>query len=118
MNHIDNNKPNSMPINKDFDSDERVPFTWEQLKDFCNNLTDEQLSKTVYVSQEDSSIEILYASELGDDHYKFDEEEYSFSKADFDKLYHFDGKYETFEQALESEPYIFVPGTNVYLFDI
>jgi len=99
-------------------NEEIEPFTWAKLKEFCNRLTDEQLSKTVYVSQEDSSIEILYASELGDDHYKFDEEEYSFSKADFDPLYHFDGKYDTFQEALDKEPYVLVPGTNVYLFDI
>lgn len=98
--------------------EEKEPFTWAKLKEFCNGLTEDQLSKTVYVSQEDSSIEILYASELGSDHYNFDEEEYSMSKDDFDPKYHLDGKYESFEEAIENEPYTLVPGNNVYLFDI
>lgn len=96
---------------------ETEPYTWAKLKEFCNQLNDEQLSQTVRVIQEDSSIEILDASELGDDHYKFDDEEYSVTKDDFDPSYHLDEKYKTFEEAIANEEYIFTPKTNVYLYE-
>lgn len=98
-------------------SEEKEPFTWAKLKDFCNSLSDEQLSQNVRVIQEEGSIEIDSASEIGDDHYKFDDEEYSFTKADFDPEYDLDGKYKTFEEAIEKEDYVFTPKTNVYLFE-
>lgn len=84
---------------------------------FCNTLSDEQLSQTVHVIQEESSIEIDSASEIGDDHYKFDDEEYSVTKADFDPEYHCEGKYASFEEALEKEDYRLTPKTNVYLYE-
>lgn len=99
------------------ENQEEKKFTWADLKEFCNQLNNEQLSQTVRVIQEDSSIEIESASELGDDHYKFDDEEYSVSKDDFDPEYHCDGKYKTFNEALEKEDYVFTPKTNVYLYE-
>lgn len=100
------------------EQDEIPPFTWAKLKEVCNKLSDEQLTQTVMVIQEDSSIEILSAEELGSDHYLFDNDnEYSVSKEDFDPEYHLDGKYKTLEEAIEKEPHTMTPGTNVYLFE-
>lgn len=97
---------------------ETTPFTWAKLKEFCNGpLTEEQLSQTVKVVQEDTVIEILDASKIGDDHYMFDDEEFSVSKADFDPDYHLDGKYKTFEEALENEDYVITRKINIYLFE-
>lgn len=94
------------------------PYTWAQLKEFCNSLTDEQLSQTVRVVQEEGSIEILNASEIGADHYLFDsDDEFSVSKDDFDPSYHLEGKYKSFEEAIENEKYTITPKTNVYLFE-
>jgi hypothetical protein len=92
-------------------------FTWEQLKDFCNSLSDEQLSQNVRVIQEEGSLEIDSASEIGDDHYKFDDEEHSVTKSDFDPEYDLDGRYKTLEEAIEKEDYVLTPKTNVYLFE-
>lgn len=90
-------------------------FTWQKLKDFCNGLTDEQLSQEVIVPQEESFIRIKYASDLGEDQYNFIEEEYSCTKEDFDPDM-FDVP-TTFEEALIRFDYSITPGTNVYLFD-
>lgn len=100
------------------ENEETIPFTWDVLKAFCNTLTDEQLSKNVYLVQEDDSIKVEYASDLGDDHYNFTEFEESISRSDFDKDYHFDGIYATFDEALENEKWVLVDGKNVYLFSI
>lgn len=96
---------------------EEKPYTWAELKEFCNSLADEQLSQSVKVIQEDATMKIASASEIGDDHYKFDDEDYSFTKDDFDPEYHLDGRYKTLKEALESEYYILTPKTNVYLFE-
>jgi hypothetical protein len=93
------------------------PYTWAKLKEFCNGLSDEQLSQTVRVIREDDSLEILDASELGDEHYKFDDEDYSFTKDDFDSEIHLDAKYKTFDEAVEAENPIITPKTNVYLYE-
>lgn len=98
-------------------NEQKKPYTWAKLKEFCNGLTDEQLQQKVKVIREDDSIDILEASELGEDHYKFDDEDYSISKGDFDKDYHLDGRYETLEEAVQKEEYILIPKTNVYLFE-
>lgn len=82
------------------DEEQEVPYTWAKLKEFCNGLSDEQLSQTVRVIREDDSLEIWEASELGDEHYKFDDEDYSFTKDDFDP-----------------ENPIITPKTNVYLYE-
>jgi hypothetical protein len=95
----------------------KEPYTWAKLKEFCNRLSDEQLEQKVQVIQEDGSIDILCASEIGDDHYKFDDEEYSVSKDDFDKDYHLDGKYETLEDAIKNEEYVMTPKTAVFLYE-
>lgn len=94
-------------------------FTWQKLKDFCNGLTDEQLSQEVIVPQEESFIRIKYASDLGEDQYNFIEEEYSCTKEDFDpNMFDIPGDLPlTFEQALEIFDYSITQGTNVYLFD-
>lgn len=89
-------------------------FTWADLKAFANNLTNEQLKQTVIIPQEESYIEILYASDLGEDQYNFIEEEYTTTKSDFDPEI-FEGR--TFEEALRDFDYSITPGTNVYLFD-
>lgn len=89
-------------------------FTWFKLKEFCNSLTDEQLEQEVIVPQDESSITIRYASSLGEDQYQFDELEYTCTKEDYDAE-NFDGL--TFEESLETESYVLIPGTNVYLFD-
>lgn len=99
------------------ENENNEPFTWAKLKEFCNTLTDEQLSQKVKVIREDDSIDILDASELGEDHYKFDDEEYSVSHSDFDKDYHLDGKYQTLDEAIEKEKPIKTPATNVYLYE-
>lgn len=99
------------------EENEISPYTWAKLKEFCNSLTEDQLSQTVRVIREDDSIEILDASEIGADHYKFDDEEYSFSKDDFDPEYHLEGKYATFEKAIANEEYRVTPKTNVYLYE-
>lgn len=94
------------------------PYTWAQLKEFCNTLNENQLSQTVRVIQEEGSIEILVASEIGDDHYLFEnDDEFSVSKDDFDPKYHLDGKYASFEEAIENEPHSITPKTNVYLYE-
>lgn len=95
----------------------KVPFTWAKLKEFCNKLTDEQLSQEVIVPQEEGYIQIAYASDLGSDQYNFIEEEYTCTKEDFDPdMFDFDGTL-TFEEALEKFDYSITPGTNVYLFE-
>lgn len=93
---------------------ERPPFTWALLKDFCNSLSNEQLQQEVIVPQDESSIRILYASDLGEDQYHFIDFEMTVTKADYDPR-DFDGK--TWDEALETEEYVLVPGTNIYLFD-
>lgn len=90
-------------------------FTWQKLKDFCNGLSNEQLLQEVIVPQDEGSIRILYASDLGDDQYYFIEEEYTCTKEDFDPDM-FDTPI-TFEEALRDFDYSLIPGTNVYLFD-
>lgn len=100
-------------------SEEDEPYTWAKLKEFCNGLSDEQLSQTVRVIQEEGSIPIWEASELGADHYLFEnDDEYSVSKEDFgDPKYHLEGKYSTFEEAIENEPHTVAPKTRVYLYE-
>lgn len=93
---------------------ERPPFTWALLKEFCNSLTEEQLKQEVIVPQDESSIKILYASELGEDQYHFFDMEYCTTKENYDPDY-FEGK--TFDEALETGDYAFIPKSNVYLFD-
>lgn len=96
--------------------EEQEPYTWAKLKEFCNGLSDEQLSQTVRVIQEDGSLEILEAAELDEDKYLFDnDDEYSVGKSDFDPKYHLEGKYSSFEEAIENEPHSIAPKTNVYL---
>lgn len=98
--------------------EQKTPYTWAHLKKFCNSLSDDQLPQNVVLIQpdEESSINVLHASDLGEDHYKFDDEEYSIMKGDFDPEYHFDGKYKTFEDALANEPYSLIVATRVYLY--
>lgn len=93
-------------------------FTWQKLKDFCNRLSDEQLLQEVIVPQDESSIRILYASDLGEDQYYFIEEEYTCTKEDFDPDMFDELDWPiTFEEALIRFDYSLIPGTNVYLFD-
>jgi hypothetical protein len=96
---------------------EKIPYTWAKLKEFCNSLNDEQLSQQVKVIQEDASLNILDASEIGDDHYKFDDEDYSVTENDYDADYHLDGKYESLADAIKHEDYILTPKTAVFLFE-
>src|ERR1051325_1179188 len=96
---------------------QKEAYTWAKLKDFCNSLTDDQLSQTVKVIREDDTIKILDASEIGEDHYKFDDEDYSVTKSDFDPEYHCDGTYKSFEEAIEGEDYVFTPASSVFLFE-
>lgn len=96
--------------------EQEKPYTWDNLKYFCNSLTDEQLSQTVKVIQEDSIMEIMDASELEEDRYLFEnDDEYSVGKSDFDPEYHLQGKYTSFEDAVANEPHFITPKTNVYL---
>lgn len=97
--------------------EEQEPYTWAKLKEFCNGLSDEQLSQTVRVIQEEGSLQILEAAELGEDMYLFDDEEFSVSKDDFDPEYDLDGRYTSFEEAIENEPHSIAPKTNVYLYE-
>lgn len=96
---------------------ENKKYTWAELKEFCNKLTDEQLSKPVRVVREDETIGILEAAEIGADHYKFDDEEFSVSKEDFDPNYTLDGKYKTLEEAVANEGHILVPDNYPFLFE-
>lgn len=96
---------------------EKKPYTWAQLKDFCNGLSEEQLTQSVEVVQEDSNLRILEAAEIGQDYYKFDDEDYSISAYDFNYEYHLDGKYTSFQEALDNLPFILTPKTAVFLFD-
>lgn len=98
-------------------TEEKKPYTWAQLKEFCNSRTEEQLSKPVRVIREDEVMRILEAAEIGEDHYKFDDDEYSVTKDDFDPDQNCDGKYESFEHALENEDYIFTPASAIFLFE-
>jgi len=97
------------------EENEREPFTWFKLKEFCNKLTEEQLLQEVIIPQDESFIRILYASELGEDQYNFIEEEYTCTKESFDPDM-FDVP-TTFEKALIRFDYSITLGTNVYLFD-
>lgn len=51
--------------------EQKKPYTWAKLKEFCNSLADFQLEQVVRVIQEDGNITILDAYEIGDAHYKF-----------------------------------------------
>lgn len=95
----------------------KEPYTWAKLKEFCNSLADYQLQQEVKVIQEDSVMTILDASEIGSDHYKFEDEDYSITKDDFDKDYHLEGKYQTLDEALANEPYVLTLSTNIYLYE-
>lgn len=95
----------------------KVPYTWAKLKEFCDGLNDEQLSQKVKVIREDDSIDILDASVIGEDHYKFDDDEYSVTEDDFDPQVNCDGKYKSFDEALDKEDYIMTPSTAVFLFE-
>jgi hypothetical protein len=96
---------------------ENEPYTWAQLKEFCNKLTDAQLNMTVKCIREDDTIEILDASEIGEDKYRFDDEEFSIGASDFDPTYEFDGKYATFEEALANEEWVKTEANTVFLFE-
>lgn len=96
---------------------EKKSYTWAQLKEFCNNCSEEQLSKSVKVVREDDVLPILEAAEIGEDHYKFDDDEYSVTKADFDPDQNCDGKYQSFDEAIEKEDYVFTPKTAIFLFE-
>lgn len=98
-------------------NEEKEPYTWAKLKDFCNSLTDFQLQHKVCVIREDDSLSILEAAEIGTDMYKFDDEEYSVSKEDFDPEYHCEGKYKSFDEAIDNEDYVLVPANRVFLFE-
>lgn len=98
-------------------SEQKEPYTWAKLKEFCNKLTYEQLSQSVKVIREDDSIRILEASEIGTNHYKFEDEDCSVNQDDFDSNYHLDGKYKTLDEALENEPFIMTLATDVFLFE-
>lgn len=97
----------------------KEPFTWADLKKFANNLSDEQLPQAVELIEVDneSSVKVAYASEIGEDQYNFYEAEEVMARSDFDSRYHFEEKYKTFDEALANEPHSITPGTNVYLFD-
>jgi hypothetical protein len=89
-------------------------FTWADLKAFCEKLTPEQLLQEVIVPQDESSITIKYASELGDDQYYFIDEEYTCTEEDYDADI-FDGV--DFLDAIDTFEHTVIPGRNVYLFD-
>lgn len=82
-------------------------FTWALLKEFCNHLTKEQLQQEVIVPQEEGSIKILYASDLGEDQYHFTD---TCTADDYDPET-MEGM--TFKEAIEKEDYILIPGHNV-----
>ena len=92
---------------------EEKPFTWAELKEFCNALSEEQLKQTVRAVDDETSTEIHAASELGEDQYFFTEDEYLTTKEDYDPDY-FNGK--TFEEALATEDYCITPASSVFLF--
>lgn len=99
------------------DNEKKVPYTWAKLKEFCNSLTEEQLALRVSVIREDNQLDILEASEIGSDHYKFDDEEFSLTREDFDPERDLDGRYASFDEALEQEEYIMTPASHVFLFE-
>lgn len=98
-------------------SEETKPYTWAQLKEFCNQLDDVQLAQTVKCIREDDTIEILDASDIGEDKYRFEDEEFSIGASDFDPKYEFDGKYATFEEALANEEWVKTEANAVFLFE-
>lgn len=95
----------------------KKPFTWADLKEFANGLTDEQLKQEVIVPQDESSITIAFASDLGEDEYHFIDQEYTCTKANFDPDMFDECDYKTFEEAWENEDAVLIPGINVYLFE-
>lgn len=98
-------------------TEEKEPYTWAKLKAFCNSLTEEQLKHKVCVIREDDSLSILEAAEIGEDLYKFEDEEYAVSKSDFAANYHLDGKYKNLEDAIANEEHTIVPKDRVFLFE-
>ena len=44
-------------------------MNWKQLKDFCNNLTDEQLNEKVLIWREEEIISAIEVVELEEDYY-------------------------------------------------
>jgi hypothetical protein len=101
-------------IIKIMEENEKTPFTWAKLKEFCNTLSDEQLLQEVKVLREEDYINIGYASELGNDHYYFIDDEYSTTKEDYDPEV-FNGL--SFEEALALGNYTVASANNVYLFE-
>lgn len=91
-------------------------YTWAILKDFSNTLTEDQLTQEVVFQEPDSATPVLWAHELGDDHYLFIDSEYMTTKQDFDKDIMDDPSYETFEEAIEKEGYVLIPANRVYLY--
>lgn len=97
-------------------------FTWRDLKEFANSLPEEHMDNRVIVAMSDDevSITINSAFQLEENRYWFeDDDEYTIGESDFEKTYHFDGKYKTFEEALENEKHTLgAPVGTPYLCDI
>ena len=53
-------------------------MTWNELKEFCNNLPEKFLDKNVVMWREDNAINKIKTSILEEDHYIEDEDEYCF----------------------------------------
>lgn len=104
------------------ETEKRPVYTWKELKEFCNSLTEEQLNQSlkVWVGDDESPTVVDCAEELGEIHYSFYDAEYSCTKNDFMKEMFVDEEtddflYQTLDEALEKENYTETPADRVYL---
>lgn len=98
--------------------EEKKEYTFAMLKEFCNSLTDEQLVQTVRVVQEEGSIPISGASELGEDHYYFDDYETSITRDEFDlNIFDEDPPIKTMDEAIERLNPTLCSGTRIFLYE-
>ena len=90
-------------------------LTYAELKEFCNNLSEEQLTQTVkiFLSDNEQPSGVNFIEELGAEHYYFPDLEYSCTKADFDS-----DEYSTIEDAMAAEEHYITPANRVYLHSI
>lgn len=56
-------------------------MTWNELKEFCNALPEQELEKKVVLLREDESISDIYAERLEEDHYLSDDSEGCFPES-------------------------------------
>jgi hypothetical protein len=62
-------------------------MNWKELKEFCNSLNETQLEKKVILWREDEAISNIYAEQLEEDHFNYEDSEGCVSESDAKSMF-------------------------------